>query len=228
MKRIFKRLLCGMTAMATIFSLNIQAFATSGAGEVTPYYVGTQTTHSYDCEIGKPIGVLVGKWTHFYTGDPSQRDGEYDSIGHSVTYGHSISGGVAGSVKQKIQLELSISFSKDETFSITKNSAQLKKGEYVKAYWIKSYDEYRVKQIDHQHTFGFEQQENFGPYVKVDRYHDEVSYVTVRKALQPKIRIEYWKNGMQVRSANTEDILDHVEYYEFIDGEYQLVGSEIL
>lgn len=227
MKRTFTRLLCGMITVAMIFSLNVTVFAASDDGEAIPYYVGTQTTHSYDCEIGKPTEKTEGTWKHFYTGDPAQRDGEYDSIQHSVTYGHSITGGVVGSVKEKIQLELSISFSKDETFSITKNSASLKKGEYIKAYWIKNYDEYTVKQIDHQHTFGFEQQENFGPYVKVDRYHDEISYVTVKKALQPKIRVEYWKDGKKVRSAGEETLLDRVEYYEFIDGEYQLVGSEL-
>ena len=45
------------------------------------------------------------------------------------------------------------------------------------------------------------------------------------KALQPKIKIEYWKDGKHVRSAGSESVLVRTEYYEFIDGEYRLVET---
>ncbi len=233
MKKIMLVSLAAVMAM----SLSTTAFASAPADnhlDITPpgveastRYVGTQTTHSYDYVLGKPTEKTDTKWTHFYTGDPAQREGEVDSAQHSVSYGHSITGGIVGTIKQKIQVELSISLNKSETFGISKNSAPLKKGEYIKAFWARNYEIYDVKQTDHQHIYGFEQQGYGGPYVKVDRYKDVVTKGTVKKALQPKLRIEYWKNNKKVRSAGTADVLDRIEYYELVNGEYQLVYMEM-
>lgn len=219
-----KKLLSMIMACVLVAGLSIPAFAAAPSDDaVIPQYVGTQTTHSWEYDLGTPTEQTKGSWTYIYTGEPAQRDGEYDTVSHSVSYGHSFTGSFGGSIKNKVQAELSISFSKTEEFGIAKNSAQLKKGEYIKAYWIKNYDVYNCKQTDHQHTYGFEQQYSGGPYVKVDRYQDVVSYVTINKAIQPKIKLEYWKDGNKVRSG--EDILERVEYYEFVNGTYQLVAN---
>lgn len=191
-----------------------------------PRYVGTQTTHSWSYDYGNPTENTKGSWTHCYTGNPAVRDGEYDTVSHSVSYTSTYSGTFGGSIKSSIQAEFGISFSKGEEFSISKNSAPLKKGEYIKAYWIKNFDSYDVKQTDYQHTYGFEQQYPGGPYVKVDRYNSVVSHVTVDKAIQPKLKIEYWKDGKKVRSAGTEDSLERTEYYEWTNGAYQMIYGE--
>ncbi len=131
-------------------------------------------------------------------------------------------------IKNKVQAELGISFSKTEDFSISKNSAQLKKGEYIKAYWIKTYDVYNVRQKDIQHTVGFKQSYPGGPYEPVNTYNTVYSTVEVSKAIHPKLRIEYWKDGKKVRSAGSEDTLEKVENYEFVNGGYQLIFTEEL
>ena len=230
--KTFRKISIFILISAMTVSLSVPALAATvdqnDDETITPQYVGTQTTHSWEYVIGEPTEKTSGSWKHIYTGEPATRDGEYDTVSHSVTYGHSFSGSFGGQIKKLVQVDLSISFSKDETFGISKNSAPLKKGEYIKAYWIKNYDVYDVKQTDHQHTYGFEQQYSGGPYVKVDKYHDEVSHVTVSKAIQPKIKIEYWKDGKKVRSINGDDLLERVEYYQMINGEYQLISSEII
>lgn len=193
---------------------------------VSPYYVGTQTTHNYTYTYGAPKSITKGEWNHIYTGNPAARDGEYDTISHSVSYSATFSGSFMGDIKSRIQVEFGISFSKSTGFEISKNSAPLKKGEYIKAYWIRSYDSYDVTQKDTKHIYGWEQEYNFGPYVPVDRYETVESHVTVEKPLQPKLKIEYWKNGAQIRSATTENTLERIEYFELIDGTYQMVYSE--
>ncbi|WP_313530521.1 hypothetical protein [Anaerotignum sp.] len=240
MKKFTIKMTSFIITLAMLLTLSIPAFAESSnaeidntvfvedetGGTIPNRYVGTQTTHSWDYVYGSPTEKTKGSWKHFYTGDPTQRDGEYDTASHSVSYGHTYSGSFGGNIKKLIQVEFGISFSKNEEFGISKNSAPLKKGEYIKAYWKKSFNSYDVKQTDHQHTFGFEQQGSGGPYVKVDRYKDVVSHVTVDKALQPKIRIEYWKDNKKVRSISNGDTLERVEYYELINGKYQLVDED--
>ncbi len=218
-----KKMVSAFMAVAMVLSLTCSVFAKDS--NVTPNALGTTTTHSWSYTYGNPKEITKGAWQHFYTGHPAERDGETDSPAHAVSYGHSYSGTFGGNIKDKIQIEFGISFSKEETFSITKNSAPLDKGEYIMAYYKKNYDSYDVTQKDLQHTYGFAQSYPGGPYEKVDKYETVTSHVTVDKALQPKIKIEYWKDGKHVRSAGSESVLVRTEYYEFIDGEYRLVET---
>lgn len=78
-------------------SFSIPALAASNNNEIiTPQYVGTNTTHSWDYDVGTPTEKAKGSWTHFYTGDPAKRDGEYDTAQHSVSYAHTYSGSFGG------------------------------------------------------------------------------------------------------------------------------------
>ena len=241
-----KRFTSMLLAIIMCMSLCVPAFAVSnedddseievtsgdiegGNGTVVPLYLGTNTTHSWTYSYGNPVEKTKGSWTHCYTGSPAKRDGEYDTVTHSVSYTSTFSGTFGGSIKSSIQVELGVSFSKSESFSISRNSGQLKKGEYIKAYWIKNYDSYDVKQVDYQHTYGFEQKYPYGPYEAVDRYNTVVSHVTVDKAIHPQIKIEYWKGGNKVSALGADGLmgaggnLERTEYYEWINGEYQMV-----
>lgn len=222
MKKVISLLLCCLM----VASLCIPAFAMGADDTISPYYLGTQTTHNYSYTYGTPTSMTKGNWTCIYTGEPAARDGEYDTVSHSVSYGATFSGSFMGNIKDKIQVEFGISFSKSTEFGISKNSAPLKKGEYIKAYWIKSYDSYDVTQKDLKHIYGWELQGSGGTYVPVDRYETETSHVTVNKPLQPKLKIEYWKDGKMERSADAGDTLERIEYYELIGGVYQMVYGE--
>lgn len=216
-------------AMIAVISLSAPASATSIDDQsITPDYLGTQTTHSWDYSCPAPTEQTAGSWTHLYTGDPAKHDDEHDTVIHSISYESTYSGSFGGNIKDRIEIQLGISFSRAETFGVNKTSGSLKKGEYIKAYWIKNYDVYRVKQIDYQHTYGFAQQYPGGPYQKVDRYDSVISYVNVSKALEPKIKIEYYKDGKKVRSINANDMPERIEYYEYVGGEYILVYTETL
>lgn len=230
MKKFTKSVFAVTMVVALATSMSPNAFAVSAdtrIQEIAPMYVGTQTTHSWSYKIGNPIEKTSGNWKHLYTGSPAKRDGEYDTVSHSVSYGHTYSGSFGMSIKDKVQAELGISFSKTEEFSISKNSAPLKKDEYIKAYWIKNYDVYDIKQTDSQHTYGFKQAYPGGPYQPVNQYKDVNSTVKVSKAIQPKIKIEYWKNEKKVRGINSEDMIEKEEYYQFLNGEYQLIYTKI-
>lgn len=218
--------LCMPAFAANETQLNKENTSDSSVNSVAPLYVGTQTDHSWSYSYGSPRLKTSGEWNHLYTGEPAQRDGEHDTVSHSTAYTSSFSGTFGGNIKSKIELDLQVSFSKTTEFQVSKNSASLKRGEYIKAYWIKTFDSYDVTQKDLQHTYGFEQKYPGGPYEKVDRYNTVYSHVTVDKAIQPKIRLEYWKNGKRVKSADSEDTLERIEYYEWKNGTYQMVCKE--
>lgn len=74
-----------------------------------------------------------GKWKLIYKGSPAKRKGEYDSISASISSGLSYSGNIE--VERSI-LAASVGYSKSKEYTVSgsKNSAPLKKGEYVKGY----------------------------------------------------------------------------------------------
>jgi len=189
---------------------------------VTPDAVGTTVTHNWSFKVDRTYEETQGGWTHIYTGSPATRNGEYDSISHSTSYSHTYTGTIGGNLKGGIQAQLGYSFGKTVTFGISKNSGSLKKGEYVKAYYQKNFDVSKIQQTDLKRTTGYIL--SGGQYRPVDRIETITSYVYAKKAIQPKIKLEYWANGNQVRSDSAGHPT-HVEYYEFINGQYCQVGS---
>lgn len=74
-----------------------------------------------------------GDWKLIYKGDPAKRAGEYDTISASLTSGISVSGSLGLDAKF-LTSAVGYTLNKDYTVSGSKNSAPLKKGEYVKGY----------------------------------------------------------------------------------------------
>lgn len=164
-----------------------------------------------------------GDWALIYTGAPAERDGESDSISHQLSYSNTYSGTFGGNIKNLIEADFNLSFSRSVSFSITKNSASLKKGKYVKAYYQKNFKVMKIKQTDLKRTTGYELAG--GQYRPVDRTETETSYVTVNKALQPKLKLEYWKGGKKIKSVHPITQPEYTEYYKYINGGYQLTGE---
>lgn len=158
----------------------------------------------------------LGNWIHIYTGHPASRQGEYDTITKDVGYSHTFSGSFAASLlKQLAQASLGYSFGTSVSFSIAKNSAPLKEGEYVKAYYIKNYD---VSEITQRELYF--NSNNRPVYTETGK----TQKVTAYKAIFPKFKFEYYnRNGNKVMSLNALDAPSKVEYYEYRDGEYNKV-----
>ncbi|WP_336664032.1 hypothetical protein [Kurthia gibsonii] len=74
-----------------------------------------------------------GSWRLIYKGQPAKRKGEYDTISASEGGSVSITGDIAVS-KGAIASSLGYALEKNYSFSGSKNSAALKKGEYTKGY----------------------------------------------------------------------------------------------
>ncbi|RPJ93935.1 hypothetical protein CW357_18045 [Rummeliibacillus sp. TYF005] len=92
-----------------------------------------------------------GKWKLIYKGDPAKRKGEYDTISASISDTVSVSGQIELS-KKTIASSLGYSYSKTYEYSGSKNSASLKKGEYIRGY-VKKVGQYsKVKQRKYIHS----------------------------------------------------------------------------
>ncbi len=174
-------------------------------------YVGTETR---------------GNWELKYSGYPSSTDGEYDTISFSESYSHTFTGSFEFNIiKEEVEAQLGYSYGVSQTFGVAKNSRVLAKGEYVKAYSIKNYKKTKVTQSEWLMKY-------FGP--RPTTIYDDPTGVTSivysYQAIMPQLKLEYWKNGIQVssvnaKSASTEPYM--VEYYEAdAQGNYNLVNTE--
>jgi len=104
---------------------------------------------------------------------------------------------------------------KTEEWQISKSSAPLNKGEYVKAFAIKTYDRTKVTQRKMHHI----------PPCKVEGT-DDYAYANADKAIMPQLRFEYWNANGRISSLNEIDKPYLVEYYEYVNGEYIKVKEE--
>lgn len=127
---------------------------------------------------------------------------------------------MAVQIKEKVQGSLGYSFGDTVEFSVSKNSAQLEVGEYVKAYYAKVYDVTPVYQTDNQHTTGW--QLVSGKYEYVDYYNTERTTAYAKEAILPQIKFEYYSVPMFYSLDDTNNCI-RTEIYEYIDGDYQLV-----
>lgn len=199
-------------------------------------YVGVQIDHDWSYRI-EHSGTSNRNYELIYEGAPAAANGEYDTISYEVSYSHSITGSIEASLSKKISASLGYSSGKSVSFTIAKNSAQLNKGEYVKAYYAKTYEETTIYQTDHQHVYGWELADG-GSYNKVDYYPTEHKTGYGHKAIMPKIKLEYYKSGRKIQKSvarkdslyineNTKsDEIIKTEVYEYVDGEYTIIPSE--
>lgn len=146
-----------------------------------------------------------------------ERKGEYDTVAFSTSYSHTYSGSFAiPALKVQAEGTLGYSYGVSKSFSISKNSASLKKGEYVKCYSKKNYS----VSIINQEEVSFDTNRN--PIYKPT---GNTKTVNSYRAILPKLRLEYYINGKPSRSANgkTDDYMYKVEIYELNDeGVYEL------
>lgn len=199
-------------------------------------YVGVQIDHDWSYKIVNS-GTSNGKYQLIYEGAPAAANGEYDTISYEVSYSHSITGTIESSLSKKISASLGYTSGKSVCFEIAKNSAQLNKGEYVKAYYAKTYEETTINQTDHQHVYGWQLADG-GTYNPVNYYTTVHKTGYGHKAIMPKIKLEYYKSGKKIQKSaarkassyineNTKsDEIIKTEVYEYVDGEYAIIPSE--
>ena len=164
-----------------------------------------------------------GGWILGYTGHPAAKTGEYDSASFGVSYSNSCTGGLNATLTDVIEASLQYTFGKTESWTATKNSAPLNKGDYVKAYWMKTYDVTNITQIETVHHLGWQGS------TPVDYYTQNMNTLYAKHAILPKLRMEYYnKNGMYASSAVAPDKTEtsstttpyKTETYTWINGQY--------
>lgn len=143
--------------------------------------------------------VTKGGWLHLYTGSPATRAGERDSFTKTVSYKRELSGNIKVTYKQ-LESVLGFKASATDSFSITKTSGSLAKGEYVKAYYMKNYNRYKVTQRQYIRTNGITSPTSSYAYAYVD------------KPLLPKVRLDYYTGSSKSRS--NEGMVYKTEIYD--------------
>ena len=146
-----------------------------------------------------------------------------------------MSGSLITQFKKEVQLELGYSFSEEREFSISKNSAPLEVGEYVKAYYAKTYNVTPVNQRDFKHTTGWRMiPGSGGEYEYVDYYETDTTTAYAKEAIFPQIKLEYYYVP-QIADYSTNNAYENsegeisncirTEIYEYMDGNYQLAHA---
>lgn len=189
--------------------------------EISPATVSVTRSYSID-KVGKSKTVQEGSWKLLYDGSgaPCRRDGETVSAGSSVTYSHSYSGTLLFPLKAGIQAQVGYTFGDDKTFQAYKTSAPLKVGQYVKAYYKKTYEVTPITQKEYITTKGYETVN--GVTRPVDKTEVKTYNVDCKEAILPVIDLKYFPVG--TRAGNGEDTPVASEVYEFKNGEYVLVS----
>lgn len=160
-------------------SIKVYANEQDNYNEIKPRIVGDYYT--WRAVGSHKVGtVSKGGWVHFYTGSPATRNGEKDIISGNITVNKELTGNLKITYG-KLEGILGFSATKKETFSVSKVSAPLKKGEYVKAYYKKLYTKHEVTQRQYVTTNGM-------TYAT-----QNYAYVYPLNPLMPQIKLEYYK-----------------------------------
>ena len=225
-----------MTLLLTSLPTTVFAAQTSDGGGTSTQSVMVPTTRHYWTYTKKDAGTgTSGGWKLFYEGEPATAAGETDTAATGVSYTHTYSGSFGVGVKDRVQGELGYSFGKTTEFSVSKTSRALKKGEYVKAYYMKNYKLTTIKQTEYKNVSGWKQSYPGGPYTYIDETSatGNEKTATAKQAILPKLKLEYFPSTAATSAAmamQTNDFLEkpvYVEYYDYVDGQYILVDTEV-
>ncbi|MGL5575261.1 MAG: hypothetical protein ACRDCW_06905, partial [Sarcina sp.] len=143
-----------------------------------------------------------------YHGSPATKDGEYDTVSFSKSYSHEMEGNIQVS-KNVISASVGYSIGESVSFSNSRNSAPLKKGQYVKGYIKKTYQRTPIYQRKYLYDLGVETPTSTTATGYADR------------AILPQITLKYFNPSRCVEIPFKEEIL------EFIDGQYQVISEVI-
>ncbi|KOS66267.1 hypothetical protein AEA09_18785 [Lysinibacillus contaminans] len=192
--KMFSKVLSILSVLALIF--NMGSITTAKADTYYSFWKIESSQKNYTTEN-------VGSWELAYKGTPAKRDGEYDTVSATIARSASVSGSIQ-LTKKAISGEVGIALSKEYSIGGSKNSAQLKKGEYIKGYVKQVASVSKVVQRKWEHMGGV----NYKSGTTATAY--------VKKPTGVTIKIEYYKNGVKIRSTNEQPI--DVDYY-YIDNE---------
>jgi|GEM_PF-5368641 len=207
--KMFSKVLAILSALALIF--NMGSITTAKADTHWTIWKIESSQKNYTTEE-------VGSWELAYSGKPAQRDGEYDTVSASISRSSSISGSIQ-LTKGAIAGEVGVELSRDYTIGGSKNSAQLKKGEYIKGYVKQVASVSKVIQRKYEHMGG------------QDYKTGTTATAYVKKPTAVTIKIEYYKsNGSKKSFSPINEQPTNVEYY-YIDNEtnetIQLTEEEV-
>jgi len=162
-------------------------------------------------------------YKRFYIGSPAQRDGETDSCSITQEYSGSISGTLNVSISA-IEASVGFSVNRAVSFTVSKTSAALKKGQHIEAAWRKYFDKYKVVQkllrVGYAMDFDDKHQPISNRYNKTQIMKRATVYVN--KPLMPQIQLTYYSSTSAKILSTTPYQRPLVETYTYINGAYQL------
>ncbi len=218
-----KKCLSFLLLMVLIISLS-----TAYGSEISPYSTPYDGQVDYSWRVASKNATGSTSRGHkrvlFYEGAPATRAGETDTCGTSVSYNVEASGTFEVS-KNKVAASLGLSIGKSYQFEASKTSASLEKGEYVKAYYTKTWQQYTIKQEYIKHTTWYSFDENGNP-TGIHSSDEVVKTATgyIYKPLLPKITLEYYKASTS-RMTGGAVSPTRTEVYEWNGGKYVLTDS---
>ncbi len=191
MKKLFVRQTCVALAVMCFMCIITPAYAASG--EASPAYVPYDGEKSYfwRSKTGTPYVSSLSSYQLVYVGEKAQRDGETDSFSYAYSRDVTIGGTFAISSKY-FEVDYNISIGSNRSYTISKTSAPLKKGEYVKIYYQEMRQVYPCYQYYIEKTWHVDFAENGNPiFSDTDKVIDvKIGYIY--EPLMPRIKIEYY------------------------------------
>ena len=153
--------------------------------------------------------------------NPAARDGEVVTMSCTKEYSTSVSGSICVPTST-LQAAIGFSITYSDTFSVSLNSAPLKKGEYVKGYWRKAYETKVVRQECYRTGSAYPKGpdgESAGELTHFTNMLIDTKFVRVNKPIMPDLKFTYHS------SSNTNSVGGTVRAEEYTwgpDGRYHL------
>lgn len=129
-----------------------------------------------------------------------------------------VSASLGWTIKKAVEAQLGLSIGHSESFGISKNSAPLKKGEYVKAYYARTYS---VSKVVEGQVFGS------STFPITDKSPRRTRYVY--RAIQPQVKLEYFhhygNSSINDFTVNENRKPYKIECYNCVNGIYILTET---
>lgn len=191
MRNSYVRCICFALIFVCLVCITVPAYADSD--EFQPPYppLDGEKFYFWKTKTGISYVESTSPYKLVYVGEAAQRDGETDSF--SYTYSKNVSHGGTFSVPiKKFELAYGLTIGDERSYSVSKTSAPLKKGEYIKIYYEEMRTVYPCYQYYIEDTWHVNYAEDGGPVYSHTEQAVDLKFGYIYEPLMPRIKIEYY------------------------------------